>query len=90
MPASNVFGEQLSPGDDVLSALQGFLSTEIDIQLEALQAIMNSALSVIQRQLKSFLTDPEPSPEMAETVTSAPSHNMASERVLGCLDQMMR
>ena len=51
---------------------------------------MNSALGVIQRQLKSFLTDPEPSPEMAERVTSAPTHNMASERGLGCLDKMMR
>ncbi|GFR96763.1 hypothetical protein ElyMa_006306600 [Elysia marginata] len=52
-------------------------------QQEALQALLNSILSVLQRQLKDFLEVPELALETREKVSSAPTHNMASERGLG-------
>ena len=90
-PASNAFGEPLSPdSDSVLSGLHCFVSGEDEIQLEALKSLLQACLDVLHSQLGIFITDPEPSSEMLQRAESAPTHNMASERTLGSLDKMLR
>ena len=85
----NVFGEELDLADDVAS-LQPFMTGEVELQLEALSAVLQSILTVLQRQLKGFLSEEQLPTEVVMKVSSAPTHNMASERALGCLDKMMR
>ena len=90
-PTLNAFGEPLCPeSDDVLSALLCFVSGEDDIQREALKALVQACLDVLHSQLGLFLTDPEPSADITQKAVCAPTHNMASERALGCLDKMFR
>ena len=86
-----MFGEQLDEKDDsVLPSLQSFVSGELELQMEALKSLTESSLVVLERQFKDFLDEPEPSIDAFEKASSAPTHNMASERRLGCLDKMMR
>ena len=54
-PAANMFGEDLDPEDEVMSSLLTFMSGEVDIQLEAINTILKSSLTVLQCQLKDFL-----------------------------------
>ncbi|GFR75315.1 hypothetical protein ElyMa_003916300 [Elysia marginata] len=91
MASTNVFGERLACNEDsVLTALHSFITGEVDIQLEALSGILSATLLVLQRQMKIFLEEPQPSTQVMQKSSSAPTHNMASERGLGCLDKMMR
>ena len=88
-PTLNAFGEPLcTESDDVLSALLCFVSGEDDIQREALEALVQACLDVLLSQLGLFLTDPEPSAHIKQKAVCAPTHYMASERALGCLDKM--
>ena len=76
--------------DDVVASLQSFMTEEVELQLEALSAVLQSILTVLQRQLKDFLSEEQLPTEVVMKVSTAPAHNIASERALGCLDKMMR
>ena len=90
-PTANAFGELLSPETDhVLSALLRFVSGEDGIQQEALKALPPACLDVLHSQLGLFLDDPEQSSDQVQRAACAPTHNMASERALGCLDKIYR
>ncbi|RUS79206.1 hypothetical protein EGW08_013035 [Elysia chlorotica] len=93
LPTTNAFGEPLSPdNDDVPSELLCFVSGEGVIQQESLQSIGSglsghtafTARSLSQRARAITRHG------MLQNALCAPTHYMASERALGCLDKMFR
>ncbi|GFS09121.1 hypothetical protein ElyMa_004774800 [Elysia marginata] len=86
-PEQNIFGEPLNPSDDpVLSALIGAENITLT---NVLSKLLTAIRSVFVRQLSRYL-DPADLAELSEqqllAASSAPSHNMASERALGMAD----
>ena len=78
----NVFGEELDLADDVVASLQSFMTGEVELQLEALSAVLQSISTVLQRQLKDFLSEEQLPTEVVMKVSSAPTHNIWPPREL--------
>ncbi|GFR74380.1 hypothetical protein ElyMa_002161200, partial [Elysia marginata] len=92
-PSKNCFGEPLDPAQDlVVSAIDGFCASDREMQLDALTSLLSTTIKVLERQLSSFISGAfaNPTEDMKSKASSAPTHNMSSERALGCLDRMWR
>ncbi|GFR59865.1 DNA-(apurinic or apyrimidinic site) lyase [Elysia marginata] len=91
-PTVDAFGKYLDPEEDpVLAALMEFSHND-NFQVECLREILKGTLAVLNRQLQQFLTGEfvNPAPEILAKTAGAPSHNMCSERNLGCYDRLWR
>jgi hypothetical protein len=84
-PTLNAFGESLDQDDPVLCALL----REPSPDAEVIEGVAKKILEVLERQLKPYL-DHEFTDEERKMASSAPSHNIASERNLGIGDHLAR
>ncbi|GFR66542.1 39S ribosomal protein L46, mitochondrial [Elysia marginata] len=92
-PTEDAFGTTLNPEQDsVWGALLEYGEQNEEFQVVCLKEVLRGALTVLNRQLNDFISGAfaDPSADMREKTAGAPSHNMSSERNLGCYDRLWR
>ena len=84
--ATDCFGNALDNGDEVLRALRDGDADELF--LDIVKSLAKIFYEVLDRQLQSYSSGElsEITPELAHKTSSAPLHNMHSERALGMFD----
>jgi hypothetical protein len=84
----DVFGHPLPVDDDVLSVLRESLHQPGERFFRTVSLLASCFVVVLTRQLDDYLTGElaNPTVEMMQQTSSAPLHNIHSERVLGMVD----
>ncbi|XP_065655755.1 uncharacterized protein LOC136081745 [Hydra vulgaris] len=80
------FGAEVLSNDVILASLRKENFDELSIHV--VKSLASGFLVVLERQLKQYLTGnlSNATPEILQSASSAPVHNMHSERVLGMVD----
>ena len=88
---NDAFAKTLDLSDDVLVSLRKDTENKVELY-KIVAAICEGFITVLQRQLKSYLEGElsNPSEELLRETKSAPNHNMHAERVLAVADSVCR